>query len=130
MAEVKRSHAGELKKGTLFLIEGHPYKVLDVQTSKTGKHGHSKCRISAESVINGKKTVLVLPGSDPVDIPIVEKKSAQVLSVTGDMANVMDETTYETFDIRVPEELKDQVMAGSSVLFWEIMGEKVVKQVK
>ena len=71
-----------------------------------------------------------MPGHDNVEVPIIEKRNAQVLSVHGDMANVMDSETYETFDLKIPEELKGQVVEGSSVLYWVIMDEKVIKQVK
>jgi translation elongation factor P/translation initiation factor 5A len=42
----------------------------------------------------------------------------------------MDSETYETFDLKIPEEFKDQVVEGSSVLYWVIMNEMVIKQVK
>jgi translation initiation factor 5A len=53
-----------------------------------------------------------------------------VLSVSGDKANVMDTESFETFDMKIPAELKDQVVEGAQVLYWVILGEKVMKQVK
>ena len=58
------------------------------------------------------------------------KKSANVLSVTGDVANVMDVESYETFDLPIPAELKDQVTEGCEILYWTILTDKVMKQVK
>ena len=81
-------------------------------------------------LLDGKKRQLVMPGHDRVEAPIIEKKSAQILSVTGNMANVMDMETYETFDMEIPEELKAEVKEGKEVLYWTIMGAKVMKQVK
>ena len=81
-------------------------------------------------VPQAKKRNLILPGHDQVEVPIIEKRTAQVLSISGDMANVMDSETYETFDMQIPEELKGQVLEGSSVLYWDILGDKVMKQVK
>ncbi len=71
-----------------------------------------------------------MPASAKVDVPIIDKKNAQVLSIQGDMANVMDMESYETFDIKIPEELKGQIVEGSQVLYWIILGEKIIKQVK
>ena len=71
-----------------------------------------------------------MPGHDNIEVPIIEKRTAQVLSLHGDMANVMDSETYETFDLKIPEEFKDQVVEGSSVLYWTILDEKIIKQVK
>ena len=79
---------------------------------------------------DGKKRNLVMPGHDKVEAPIVEKKTAQVLSVSGNKCNIMDMETYETFDIDIPEEFKDDVAEGKEILYWTIMGSKILKQVK
>ena len=84
----------------------------------------------AVGILDGKKRNLVLPGHDMVEVPIVEKKTAQVLSVHGDTANVMDSETYETFDLKIPDELSGQVVEGCTVLYWDILNERVMKQIK
>ena len=84
----------------------------------------------AVGILDGKKRQLVMPGHDKVEAPIIEKKTAQVLSVSGDKASVMDMETYETFDMDIPSELKADVKDGVEVLYWIIMGTKVMKQVK
>ncbi|MBI2649996.1 translation initiation factor IF-5A [Candidatus Woesearchaeota archaeon] len=122
--------ANNVQKGTSIILDGAPCKVVDVEISKPGKHGHSKVRISAVGLIDEKKRIVVMPGHDNIEVPIIGKRTAQVLSLHGDMANVMDSETYETFDLKVPEEFKGQVVEGSSVLYWTIMNEKVIKQVK
>jgi len=71
-----------------------------------------------------------MPGHDNVDVPIVEKKSAQVLSIQGSTANVMDSESYETFDLSIPEEFKGEVVEGVNVMYWVILNDKVMKQVK
>lgn len=126
----KNESAGSLQKGSYIVIDGAACKVVDIQTSKPGKHGHSKIRISAMGMIDEKKRIVVMPGHDNVEVPIIEKKTAQVLSIQKDIANVMDSETYETFDLKIPEELKGQVVEGCSVLYWQILDDKVMKQVK
>ena len=74
--------------------------------------------------------VIVMPGHDSIDVPIVDKKTAQVLSISGNTANVMDSESYETFDLEIPEEMKSECKEGSNVLYWEILDQKVMKQVK
>ena len=130
MADTKTIAANNVQKGTSIILEGVASRVVDVEISKPGKHGHSKVRISAVGLIDDKKRIVVMPGHDNVEVPIIEKKNAQVLSVHGDVANVMDSETYETFDLKIPEELKGQVVEGSSVLYWTIMDERIIKQVK
>ena len=139
MADVKPVAIGTLSKGNYVVIEGSPCKVVDVQVSRPGKHGHAKVRLTGVGLIDGKKRIVVAPGHDHVDVPIVEKKAAQVLSLSTrtdaegnpiKVANVMDSTTYETFDLDVPSELEGDVVEGISIMYWEIMDSKIMKQVK
>lgn len=130
MGEKKSVNVSSLTKGSYVVIEGVASRVTSTQTSRPGKHGHAKIRLEAVGLIDGKKRVIVMPGHDHIDVPIVEKKTAQVLSIQGDTANVMDSTTYETFDMKIPGDLKGQVIEGGSVLYWEILDSKVIKQVK
>ena len=130
MADTKTITANNVQKGSSIILEGAACRVVDVEISKPGKHGHSKVRISAVGLTDDKKRIVVMPGHDNVEVPIIEKRSAQVLSVHGDAANVMDSETYETFDLKIPEEFKGQVVEGVSVLYWTILDERVIKQVK
>lgn len=122
--------ATSIKEGSFILIDGVACKVVNTDTSKSGKHGHAKVRIVAIGLMDEKKREIVMPGHDNVEVPIIEKKTAQVLSVSGDKANVMDVENYETFDLAIPADLKEQVVEGAQVLYWIIMGEKVMKQIK
>ena len=122
--------ANNVHKGTSIILDGAACRVVDVEISKPGKHGHSKVRISAIGLVDDKKRIVVMPGHDNVEVPIIEKRTAQVLSVHGDIANVMDSETYETFDLKIQEEFLAQIVEGSSVLYWIILNEKVIKQVK
>jgi translation initiation factor 5A len=126
----KLSSVGSLQKGNYVIIDGVACKVVDTQTSRPGKHGHAKVRIVAVGLIDSKKRDIVMPGHDNIEVPIIEKKTAQVLSISNNVANVMDSETYETFDLKIPEELKGQVVEGGYVLYWLILSERVMKQVK
>ncbi len=126
----KFASAGSLKEGSNIVIEGAACRVVSIQVSRPGKHGHAKIRLEAVGFIDEKKRVIVMPGHDNVEVPIIDKKSAQVLSITNNVANVMDSETYETFDLPVPEELKGQVTEGSNILYWHILEDKIMKQVK
>src|SRR3990167_4037862 len=120
---------GSLQKGSYVVIDNVPSKVVDTQVSKPGKHGHAKVRLTAIGLIDGKKRVVVMPGHDNIDTPIVEKKNAQVLSIQGNMANVMDQESYETFDMEIPDELKNDVREGTVVMYWVVLDQKVMKQI-
>ncbi len=130
MDNTKLVSVGSLKKGDSIVIDGIACKITDTATSRPGKHGHAKVNLTAVGLLDGKKRQLMMPGHDRVPVPIIEKKTAQVLSASGDSVNVMDNETYETFDLDIPEEFKDQIKEGSEVLYWTIMGSKIIKQVK
>ena len=127
---LKIINATEARVGTNLTLEGEFYTVKKMDVSKTGKHGHAKCRIEAISVLDGKKKVFVVGGHERLEVPMIEKRSAQVLSMQGNNANVMDSETYETFDLEIPEELRGQVLEGVNVVYWVILNDKVMKQIK
>ena len=128
--ESKQAEIASLKIGNYVVFDGKVCVIKDMQTSKTGKHGHAKCRVEAVSVLDDQKIIKVMPGRDKVDVPLIEKKTAQVLSISNDTASVMDMETYETFELKIPDELKGQVKEGSQVLYWIVMNQKVMKQIK
>jgi len=130
MAEIKLMQANSLRSGGYVILDGIVCVVRDIQTSKTGKHGSSKCRIEAVGIIGGQKKIHLCPSTDNVEVPVIEKNNAQVLSVHGDTATVMDNSTFETFDIKIADELKERVKEGSVVNYWIILDEKVIMDVK
>jgi translation initiation factor 5A len=130
MAGTKQESIGHLQKGSFIIVDGVACKVVSTATSRPGKHGHSKVNLDAVGLLDGRKRNLVLPGHDMVEVPIIEKKNAQVLSIQGDKASVMDAETFETFDLQIPEEMKGTVVDGCTVVYWEILDQRVMKQLK
>lgn len=126
---VKLQSIGSLQKGSYIVIDGVACKVTDTATSRPGKHGHAKVNMMAVGLIDGKKRNLVMPGHDNVEVPIIEKKDAQVLSITGDTASCMDMETYETIELPINEEIQG-VKEGDTILYWQILEDKVPKQIK
>merc|ERR1739848_685321 len=72
--------AGELRKGSHVMIKGHPCKVAEVTTSKTGKHGHAKAHIVALDIFTSKKYEDLCPTSHNVDVPFVKRTEFQCLT--------------------------------------------------
>lgn len=130
MYEKKLVGVNTLKKGDTLIIDDAPCKIVSMQVSRPGKHGHAKINMMAVGLLDNKKRNAVMPGHDKVEVPIVVKKNAQVLSVSGNTASVMDTETYETFEMEIPEELQGQIREGVQVLYWEMMGQKILKQIK
>ena len=119
----------EMRVGTYLLLDGVAHQVKKMDVSKTGKHGHAKVRFEATSIITGKKKVNVVPGHDKFEVPMIDKRQGQILSVNGENASIMDSENFENFDLAIPEELREKVNEGVTVEYWNIEGDKLIKKV-
>ncbi|MCQ5377207.1 MAG: translation initiation factor IF-5A, partial [Candidatus Methanomethylicia archaeon] len=123
---------GSLKEGSFVVIDGIPCRVVSMEKSKTGKHGSAKGRVVAVGIFDGIKRNIVAPADQRVDVPLVEKRTAQVISVTPDMVQLMDLENYETFEVKKPkdEEILAKLASGAEVEYWDILNEKHIMRVK
>ncbi len=119
-----------LKVGGYIIIDGVPCRIVDIKMSAPGKHGHAKARIQAIGLFDDRRREIIKPADAKVEVPIIEKRDGQVISISGNMATVMDLTSYETFEMEIPEELKEKVKEGSQVMYWDVLGKKTIKMVK
>ncbi len=124
----KLIHATQARPGTTILIDGVACVVKSNDISKTGRHGHAKCRIEATSVLDGKKKVFLIGGHDKLECPMINKKKAQVLSVIEGKVSIMDLESYETIELALPEELKSEIKDGDQVEYWDVEGVKIIKR--
>lgn len=124
--EKQIKQVSSLKVGGFVIFDNKACRIIDMQISKTGKHGHPKARISAVGIIDNSKIIKVYPGHDKVEVPIIEKEAAQVLSMHGETVNVMDAKTYETFDLKISEDLKNKLKEGDTISYWKIMGQRIM----
>ena len=93
----------ELRKGSFVIIDDVPCKVDDVSVTKSGKHGHAKARVDAIGLLDGRRRSLVKTADENVDVPIILKKKAQVLSISGDRVQLMDTSDYSMLELDIPE---------------------------
>jgi translation initiation factor 5A len=95
----------ELQEGSYLMMDDSPCKIASYSTAKPGKHGSAKARIEGRGVFDSKKRSLSQPVDAKVWVPIIERKGGQVVSVQGSDAQVMDLDTYETFTMRMPDDV-------------------------
>jgi len=114
----------QLKEGGYIIIDEEPCEIVSITVSKSGKHGAAKARIEAIGIFDGQKRSIVQPVTAKVYVPIVERKRAQVISVMGEVAQLMDLETYETFELPIPESLKDRIEPGKEVFYIESLGKR------
>jgi len=125
--------AGSLKVGSYIVIDDAPCKVVEIEKSKTGKHGSAKVRIVAIGLFDGVKRSIVVPVDQKVEQPVIEKKSAQAIALTPDTVQLMDLSTYEVYEVpksEVEPDLLTKITTGTEVEVWEVLGYRRVVRVK
>jgi translation initiation factor 5A len=126
---LKLINAAEARPGVAIIVDGVSCIVKSCDISKTGKHGHAKCRIEAISVIDGKKKVFVAGGHERLEVPMITKHRAQVLTATAEKASIMDMETFETLEVPIIEDLKEEGLKdGDQVEYWNVEGIKIIKR--
>ncbi len=128
----KMGRVGDLKVGSYAIVDDEPSQIVSLQKSKPGKHGSAKYRCTAVSLFDGSKRSFVSPTDTSIQIPIVEKNSAQVVSMGPTSVQLMDLESYEVFDVAKPddEEIASRLEAGKEVEYWKIMGRYKIQRVK
>ncbi len=120
----------DLKPGAYVMMDGEPCRVTKITKSKPGKHGSTKARVEAVGIFDDKKRTLLKPTSASCQIPIILKKGAQVVSISGGTAQLMDLEDYSMFDTVIPEGLKSKIAAGKEVEYWKIGDRVMIKTAK
>src|SRR2546427_6169815 len=128
----KPVEVGSLKIGQYVLIDGEPCKIVEFEKSKPGKHGSAKARIVAISIFTGQKKNLISPVDGKTEVPMIEKKSGQIISIAGNSVQLMDLESYETFETPMPddEELKRLMAPNAEVEYWDVLGKKMIVRKK
>jgi translation initiation factor 5A len=126
------SRVGELKEGSYAIINDEPSQIVQIQKSKPGKHGSAKFRCTAISLFDGRKQSFVSSVDGTVQVPIVDKRSGQIVSMGPSSYQLMDMETYDIRDVALPtdEEIKAKLAAGKEVEYWIIMDRVKIHRVK
>ena len=123
---------GSVKEGSYIIIDEEPCKVVNREHFKPGKHGAAKVRLIAISVFTGSKKSIVAGVDSRVDVPMIDKRSGQIISTTQASVQVMDMETFEVFETpRPPEsELGGTLSSGAEVEYWSMMGRNKIMRIK
>ncbi len=115
---------GSVKVGSYVMVEGEPCRIVDYVHSKPGKHGSAKARVVAIGVFDNVKRTFVKPVDSKIEVPLIEKRSGQVLALLPSAVQLMDLETYGVVEAPFPEdeELKGKLASGVEVEFWQILG--------
>ena len=123
------SEVRQLKVNRYIIIDDEPCKIVSITTSKPGKHGEAKARIEAIGVFDTQKRSVVHPVRHKVQVPIIDKRTAQVVALMGDQVQLMDMETYETFEMAIPDDFKGQLNAGEEIQYLSALGKMKITRV-
>ncbi|MDN5867535.1 MAG: translation initiation factor IF-5A [Candidatus Nitrosocosmicus sp.] len=122
---------GSLKVGSYIVIDGEPCRIVSYDHSKPGKHGSAKARVAAMGVFDGSRHSLVAPVSANVEVPLIDKRSGQLISVAGQVLQIMDLETFEVFETSaVEDEIRDKLNQGGEVEYWKVLERVKIVRVK
>ncbi|EKX74023.1 eukaryotic translation initiation factor 5A, putative [Theileria equi strain WA] len=110
--------AGAIKKNSFVMLKGHPCKVVEYSTSKTGKHGHAKANITGIDIFTGKKYEDICPTSHNMDVPTVKRTEIQLIAIDDGFTTLLNPDGSTRTDLPLPkdsegafDEVSKQVMA-------------------
>jgi len=133
----KPADLGSLKIGSYILLPvsdqptGEPCRISEYDTSKPGKHGSAKARIVGVGVFDNQKRPHVGPVSMQIHVPLIDKRTGQVISMSGDITQIMDSETFETIDVTmIDDEIKGKIENSQNVEYWKVMGRTKIMRIK
>jgi translation initiation factor 5A len=122
---------GSVKEGSYIILEDEPCRVVQVDRSKPGKHGSAKIRLFAIGVFTNSKKSFVGPAESKIEIPTIDKRSGQVISLGQNSFQLMDMETFETFETSaVEEDMKPKLQPGVEVEYWKVLDKVKIMRVK
>jgi translation initiation factor 5A len=120
----EQTEVGKLKEGKYILVEDEPCKILSISISKPGKHGAAKARLDVSGIFDGVKRSIVQPVSAKVYAPIVERKNGQVISVAGNIAQLMDLGDFMNFELPIPDDMTSKIIPGAEITYIQSMDKR------
>ncbi|KAK6343422.1 Eukaryotic translation initiation factor 5A [Orbilia blumenaviensis] len=126
-----------LRKNGHVVIKGRPCKIVDMSTSKTGKHGHAKVHLVAIDIFTGKKLEDLSPSTHNMDVPNVVRNEYQLIDIDDGFLNLMTSDGATKDDVKLPEsdlgkEIQSQFDDGKDLIITVVssMGEEQALAVK
>jgi translation initiation factor 5A len=73
-----------LRKGGHVVLKDRPCRVVEMSTSKTGKHGHAKVHLVGIDIFTGRKYEDMCPSTHNMMVPNIQRSELQLLDITDD----------------------------------------------
>jgi translation initiation factor 5A len=93
-----------LRKNGYVMIKARPCKVIEMSTSKTGKHGHAKVHLVGMDIFTNKKYEDLCPSTHNIDVPNVTRSDFQLIDISDDgFATLMNDKGDTRDDLQLPD---------------------------
>merc|ERR1712002_1253994 len=103
-SQVFPAQCSSLRKNGHVVIKGRACKIVEMSTSKTGKHGHAKVHLVGIDLFTGKKYEDICPSTHNMDVPVVKRADYQLVDISADgYLSLMMESGDLREDIKLPD---------------------------
>jgi translation initiation factor 5A len=93
-----------LRKNGFVVLKGKACKIVEMSTSRTGKHGHAKVHLVGIDIFTGKKFEDICPSTHNMQVPNVIRKEFEVVDITDDgFFSLMNEEGDMRDDLKITE---------------------------
>jgi len=103
-AETFPQQCSALRKNGYVVIKGRPCKIVEMSTSKTGKHGHAKVHLVGIDVFTGKKYEDICPSTHNMNVPNVTRQDYQLVDIVDGFLHLMESSGDMKEDLKVPDD--------------------------
>ncbi len=114
--------ATELERGTYFIYNNEPVRVLRKEVVAFGTHSHSKLKIFFQGLTEKGERFANFQHTDKVEIVEIIRKLGQIIAKSNNKVQVMDMVSYETLDANTNSDLFNQLNEGDQVTFINLNG--------
>ncbi|XP_056155937.1 eukaryotic translation initiation factor 5A-1 [Lampris incognitus] len=110
-----------LRKNGYVVLKGRPCKIVEMSTSKTGKHGHAKVHLVGIDIFSGKKYEDICPSTHNMDVPNIKRMDYQLIEITDGYLSLLQDSGDVREDLKLPEgelgkEIESKFEAGDEMM--------------
>ena len=126
----KMTEAGKLKEGRFVMIDDEPCHIVHFSTSPPRKHEHVNATIKAIGLFDSQRHSIIRSASAKIEVPVIERGNAEVLAIVANTAQLMDLTTYETFQLPISLNFRGDVREGDEIEYIQVLGRRKIELIK